>query len=133
MDNTNKQIGFVGASGLMGHGLAKNIVSKGFPLAYTVRNRVPEGLDELGATRVADYAELGRVSDVVVICVTSALDVEAVVTELLTEPKPGLIIMDASTSEPAMTYALAEKAATKDVRFADIPLTRAQPRPRPAR
>lgn len=124
MDNTSKQIGFVGASGLMGHGLAKNIVSKGFPLVYTVRNRVPEGLDELGATRVADYAELGRVSDVVVICVTSALDVEAVVTELLTEPKPGLIIMDASTSEPAMTYALAEKAATKDVRFADIPLTR---------
>lgn len=121
---TTKQIGFVGASGLMGHGLAKNIVSKGFPLAYTVHNRVPEGLDDLGATRAADYAELGRSCDVVVICVTSANDVKSVVDELLTDPKQGLIIMDASTSEPSMTFALAEQAAAKGVRIADIPLTR---------
>ena len=119
-----KQIGFVGATGLMGHGLAKNILLKGYPLAYTMRNRAPQGLDELGATRAADNAELGRISDVVVICVTSALDVQQVVSELLTDPKPGLVIMDASTSEPSMTYTLAELAAEKGARIADIPLTR---------
>ena len=69
MNQPTKQIGFVGASGLMGHGLAKNILARGYRLAYTVRNRVPEGLDELGATRVAGHAELGRGCDVVIICV----------------------------------------------------------------
>ena len=29
-------IGFIGASGLMGHGMAKNLLAKGFPLAFTV-------------------------------------------------------------------------------------------------
>lgn len=124
MTDTTKRIGFVGATGLMGHGLAKNILLKGYPLAYTMRKRAPEGLDELGATRAADNAELGRTSDIVVICVTSAADVEQVVTELLSDPKPGLIIMDASTSEPSMTYHLAELAAGKGARIADIPLTR---------
>lgn len=119
-----KQIGFVGATGLMGHGLAKNILTKGYPLAYTMRSRAPEGLDELGATRAADNAELGRTCDIIVICVTSAADVEQVVTEILTDPKPGLIIMDASTSEPSTTYHLAELAAAKGARIADIPLTR---------
>lgn len=118
------QIGFVGATGLMGHGLAKNLLSQGYPLAYTMRNRAPEGLDEMGATRASDNAELGRSSDIVVVCVTSATDVEQVVTGLLTDPKDGLIILDASTSEPSMTYHLAELAAAKGVRFADIPLTR---------
>ena len=124
MNQPTKQIGFVGASGLMGHGLAKNILARGYRLAYTVRNRVPEGLDELGATRVAGHAELGRGCDVGIICVTTASDVQEVVNGLLTEPREGLIILDASTSEPAMTYALAEQAAAKGVRFADIPLTR---------
>lgn len=124
MTDTTKKIGFVGATGLMGHGLARNILLKGYALAYTMRSRAPEGLDELGATRAADNAELGRTSDIVVICVTSAADVEQVVTELLSDPKPGLVIMDASTSEPSMTYHLAELAAAKDARIADIPLTR---------
>lgn len=120
----DKRVGFVGASGLMGHGLAKNIALAGYPLAYTVRNRVPESFDELGAVPVADFAELGRSCDVVVICVTSSADVTQVVEGLLTEPKEGLIIMDASTSEPSVTQVLAKQAAAKGVRFADIPLTR---------
>ena len=37
----NETIGFIGL-GLMGHGIAKNIVEKGFPLAVTAhRNRAP--------------------------------------------------------------------------------------------
>ncbi len=124
MSKIKLQIGFVGATGLMGHGLAKNLLLKGYPLAYTMRKRAPEGLDELGATRAADNAELGRISDVVVICVTSAADVEEVVTQILTDPKPGLLILDASTSEPSTTYRMADLAAAKGARFADIPLTR---------
>ena len=71
MNDTTKQIGFVGATGLMGHGLAKNILLKGYPLAYTMRQRAP-GARRARRHRAADNAELGRTSDIVVICVTSA-------------------------------------------------------------
>lgn len=124
MSDKKLQVGFVGATGLMGHGLAKNILLKGYPLAYTMRKRAPEGLDELGATRASDNVELGRTSDVIVICITTAQDVKQVVTEILTDPKPGLLILDASTSEPSVTYELAELAKSKGAKFADIPLTR---------
>ncbi|EPH07092.1 hypothetical protein HMPREF1531_00141 [Propionibacterium sp. oral taxon 192 str. F0372] len=118
------RIGFVGATGMMGHGIAKNLLLKGFPLSYTMRTRAPEGLDELGATRAADHAELGFTSDIVIICVTAAADVASVVDGLLTNPKQGLIILDASTSEPSTTLRLAGMAAEKGVRFADIPLAK---------
>ena len=39
------KVGFIGASGLMGHGMAKNLLLKGFPLAYTVNRTEPAGLD----------------------------------------------------------------------------------------
>lgn len=124
MEEKDLRVGFVGASGLMGHGLATNIAKGGYRLFYTVHNRVPEGLDELGATRVESFTELGHICDVVMICVTSATDVEGVVDGLLTDPHPGLIILDSSTSEPSMTLALAKRAQGKGVRFADTPLAR---------
>lgn len=121
---SDTRIGFVGATGMMGHGMAKNLLLKGFPLSYTMRNRVPEGLDELGATRAASFEELGANCDVVIICVTSSADVEEVVTGLLTNPAEGLIILDASTSEPGVTRRLGELCAEKGVRLADIPLAK---------
>lgn len=120
------KVGFVGASGLMGHGMAKNILAKGHELSYTVHTREPEDLKAAGAVRVADNAELGRSCEVVVICVTAAPDVEFAVTGpegLLTEPRPGLIIADATTSEPDVTHRLSELAAAKGVAFIDTPLT----------
>ena len=44
------RIGFIGASGLMGHGMAKNLVTKGFPLTVRAnRNRKP--LEDILAAR----------------------------------------------------------------------------------
>ena len=74
------KIGFVGASGMMGHGMAKNLVTKGFPLSYTVHRRDVDDLREAGATRAESLAALGRENDAVFICVTSAEDVAAAVT-----------------------------------------------------
>ena len=121
------RIGFVGASGLMGHGMAKNLVAKGFPLSYTVHRRDVDDLREAGATRAESLAALGRDNDVVFICVTSADDVSAAVTGvdgLLTHPREGLIIADSTTSEPSVTLTLARACAARGVRFVDTPLTR---------
>jgi len=123
MDN----VGFVGASGLMGRGMAQNIRRAGFPLAYTVHRTPVSDLDEAGATRAVSNADLGAGCDVVVICVTAAEDVDRVVTGpegLLARPKPGLVIIDASTSEPSTTLRLAEAAAARGASVIDAPLTR---------
>lgn len=122
-------VGFVGATGLMGHGMARNIVTKGLDLRFTLR-RPSERVADLvaaGAREAVDQAELGRDCDVVVICVTSSEDVEEVVLGdrgLLHDPRPGLIIVDASTAEPGSTRRLARAAAARGVGFVDAPVTR---------
>ena len=66
-----ERIGFIGV-GLMGHGMAKNIVEKGYPLTvlgYRKREAV-EDLKGRGATEAKTARELAENSDIVVLCVT---------------------------------------------------------------
>lgn len=119
-------VGFVGATGLMGHGMAKNIARAGMSLSYTLRSESQrvEDLDGLGARQAPGIAALGRDCDVVVICVTSSADVEEVVDSLLEEPREGLVIVDSSTSEPTSTMKLSERARAQGVGHVDAPLTK---------
>jgi 3-hydroxyisobutyrate dehydrogenase-like beta-hydroxyacid dehydrogenase len=122
------RIGFVGI-GLMGHGIAKNLVTKGYPLALRVhRNRKPaEDLLAAGAREVTSYAELARGADIVFLCVTGAPQVEEVVfgaDGLASGAHAGLVIVDTSTSEPATTTRMRELLAHKAVKFVDAPLAR---------
>jgi 3-hydroxyisobutyrate dehydrogenase-like beta-hydroxyacid dehydrogenase len=69
-----EKIGFIGL-GLMGHGMAKNIVEKGYPLTVAAhRNREPvDDLVSRGATEVKTPREDRRTaSDIVFICVTGS-------------------------------------------------------------
>ena len=122
-------IGFIGASGMMGHGMAKNLRAKGHALALTVnrnRDRVADLL-AAGATEAASPAELARGCDIVFLCVTGSPQVEAAVTGangLLAGARAGLVIVDCSTSEPESTTRLRELCATRDVVFIDAPLAR---------
>ncbi len=73
----SRRIGFIGA-GLMGHGMAKNIVEKGYPLTVLGhRNRAPiEDLLGRGANEAKSPAALARASDMVILCVPSSAEVE---------------------------------------------------------
>ncbi|MEN8197264.1 MAG: NAD(P)-binding domain-containing protein, partial [Pseudomonadota bacterium] len=68
MTNTNMKVGFIGV-GLMGHGMAKNIVEKGWPLTVLGhRNRQPvEDLIGRGAGEAKNAAEMARDCDLVFI------------------------------------------------------------------
>ncbi|WP_418315463.1 NAD(P)-dependent oxidoreductase [Piscinibacter sakaiensis] len=121
-------IGFIGV-GLMGRGMAKNIVSKGWPLVVLGhRNREPvEHLKSLGATEVGSARELAEACDIVHLCVTGSPQVEAMVrgdNGLLAAGKKGLIIIDCSTSNPVSTLALADEAQRAGARYVDAPLSR---------
>jgi len=122
-------IGFIGASGLMGHGMAKNLLAKGHMLALTVhrnRERVADLL-AAGASEAASPAALAAGSEIVFLCVTGSPQVEAAVlgaSGLLAGAKAGLIIVDCSTSEPDSTARLREACAAHGVVFVDAPLAR---------
>jgi 3-hydroxyisobutyrate dehydrogenase-like beta-hydroxyacid dehydrogenase len=123
-----QRIGFIGA-GLMGHGMAKNIVEKGYPLTVLAhRNRAPiEDLLARGATEAESPAAIARASDVLILCVPSSAEVEACVFAddgILAGAHDGLIVIDCTTAEPASTERVAKALAARNVRFADAPLTR---------
>ena len=123
------KIGFVGASGLMGHGMAKNLLAKGHALTLTVhrnRDRVADLL-AAGARQADDAATPARDSEIVFICVTGSPQVEATVLGergLLAGAARGLLIVDCSTSEPDSTARLRERCAERGASFIDAPLSR---------
>jgi 3-hydroxyisobutyrate dehydrogenase-like beta-hydroxyacid dehydrogenase len=122
-------IGFIGASGMMGHGMARNLLAKGHALTLTVhrnRDRVADLLGA-GANEALSAADLAARSDLVFICVTGSPQVEACVTGpggLLEGAREGLMIVDCSTSEPDSTAQLRERCAAAGVIFIDAPLSR---------
>ncbi len=125
---TIKRVGLIGV-GLMGHGIGKNIVTKGFELTVVAhRNRAPvESLIALGATEAATPAELAKTCDLIILCVTGSPQVEDALygeTGIMKSAKPGLMIAVCSTAEPASTLRIASDLATKGVHFCDTPMTR---------
>jgi 3-hydroxyisobutyrate dehydrogenase-like beta-hydroxyacid dehydrogenase len=125
---TKPVIGFIGV-GLMGAGMAKNIVTKGYPLVILGhKNREPiERLKQLGATEAHSPRELAAQCDIVHLCVTGSPQVEATMNGpdgLLASAKSGLIIIDCSTSNPVSTLAMADAAQRVGMYFVDAPLGR---------
>jgi 2-hydroxy-3-oxopropionate reductase len=123
-----KKVGLIGA-GLMGHGIGKNIVTKGFALSVCAhRNRAPvESLVSMGAIERRSPSEVGAESDLVILCVTGSPQVEEAIfgdRGVLIGAKPGLIIADCSTAEPDVTVRLAAILAKSGVTLVDTPLTR---------
>jgi 3-hydroxyisobutyrate dehydrogenase-like beta-hydroxyacid dehydrogenase len=121
-----EKVGFIGV-GLMGHGIAKNIVEKGHPLTIMAhRNRAPvEDLIRRGAREAKTPAEIAGDSDIVFICVTASAQIEAIVkgsNGLKSGAHAGLIIADCSTADPTSTIALADELKPLGVDFIDAPL-----------
>jgi 3-hydroxyisobutyrate dehydrogenase-like beta-hydroxyacid dehydrogenase len=125
---TIKHVGLIGV-GLMGHGIGKNIVSKGFALNVMAhKNRAPvESLISLGAKECSSPAEIAKASDMVILCVTGTPQVEEAIygaNGLSSALRDGLIIADCSTAEPASTIKIAAELKAKGTYFVDTPMTR---------
>ena len=117
------KLGFVGV-GLMGHGMAANLLKGGHQVAVTAhRNRAPvEDLVRRGAEEVKALAELPHGREAIFICVATSDQVEAVVKALEPALAPGQIVIDTGTSDPAMTVALALRLAERGVHLVDAPM-----------
>ena len=123
MNNTAETIGFIGV-GLMGYGIAKNLLAAGYPVyALAHRNRAPvEDLLSKGAKEVKTLADMARNTTVIHICAPGSPEVEEVVAALLPELRPDTVIIDCSTSDPNSTSRLAARLAEHGCHMADAPL-----------
>ena len=125
---SSKRVGMVGI-GLMGHGIAGNLVKHGHALAVLDH----PGNQPLGALKAAGVpvfdsaAALAARSEVVILVLTGSPQVELVLTGpggVLEGLKPGSVVIDCSTAIPSSTLRMADAVAAAGGRFLDAPMTR---------
>ncbi len=120
----SRRVGLIGA-GLMGHGMAANLLKHGYEVTVLAhRNRAPvDDLIARGAREASQHADLSRQSDFIILCVSTAEVVAATIAALKPGLRPGHIILDAGTTDPATTRNHAASLKPLGVAYADIPLT----------
>lgn len=123
-----QRIGMIGI-GMMGHGIASNVVKHGYPLTVMEHpgNQPLDTLRAAGAVGVGTAAEVAARSDVVILVLTGAPEVEAVVLGergVLQGLQRGAVVIDCSTSVPQTTAKVAAAVAAAGGRFLDAPMTR---------
>ncbi len=121
-------IGFIGV-GFMGHGMAANILKKGYALQVRGhRNRAPvDDLVARGATEAASPRAMAEACDIIHLCLASSPQVEAVIRGpdgILASGRTGLIVIDTTTADPGSTVALAGELAAAGMILVDAPLGR---------
>ena len=122
------RVGIIGV-GLMGHGIALNVLKGGFSLVILDHpgNQPVDDLIEMGAGRRSSPDAVTAEVDLVILCVTGSSQVEAVLTGdagVISALKPGTIVVDCSTALPGSTEQMAALVAAAGGRFLDAPMTR---------
>ena len=121
-------IGFIGV-GLMGHGMAANILRAGYPLCVKGhRNRAPvDDLVRRGAVEADSPKAMAEACDIVHLCLSNSEQVEGVIRGpegILASGKAGLMVIDTTTADPVSTAALERELAAAGMVLIDAPLGR---------
>lgn len=123
--STKPVIGFIGV-GMMGHGMAKNIRNKGYDLWFLDPRPMPTLL-AIGAKSAASPKEMAETCDIIHICLQNSGQVEKVVRGndgIMAGVRPGLVVIDTSTSDPSSTLLLAEALSAVGATLIDASLGR---------
>ncbi len=128
MNSDGQRIGVIGI-GLMGHGIASNILKNGWTLGF-LDHPGNQPIDDLVAGNAKSFdtcRELASECNVIILCVTGSPQVEDVLFNddgVLKGLRKGTVIIDCSTAIPGSTVAIAETVLSKGGRFLDAPMTR---------
>jgi len=120
-----KTVGFIGL-GVMGQGMVRNLRKAGF--AVKGYNRTKEKglvLEADGVEIVNTIQEVVTNVDVVISIVGYPQDVEQIYLEngILDHAAPGTIVIDMTTSSPALAERIAKEATTRGLQALDAPVT----------
>ena len=115
--------------GLMGHGIASNLLKHGHPLIVLehIGNQPLDQLLATGAQTAKDCRQLASQVDMIILCVTGSPQVEAVMLGdqgLLKGLRAGTIVIDCSTAIPSSTIRIAQAVTAAGGQFVDAPMTR---------
>ncbi|WP_165249739.1 NAD(P)-dependent oxidoreductase [Paludisphaera soli] len=120
------RIGWIG-TGVMGAAMCGRLIEAGYTATVFNRTRAKvEPLVARGAKPAGSPAEAAAASDVVFSIVGHPQDVREVilgVDGVLTSARPGMVLVDMTTSEPALARAIAEHAKAKAVHALDAPVS----------
>jgi 3-hydroxyisobutyrate dehydrogenase len=120
------RIGWIG-TGVMGSSMCGHLIAAGYKA--TVFNRTVEktrGLAEKGAKVASSVKQVAESSDVVFTIVgypRDVLDVTLGEQGVLASARPGTVMVDMTTSEPALSVEIFEKAKGKGVHSIDAPVS----------
>lgn len=121
-----ERVGFIGL-GIMGQGMAANILRAGFPLLVWNRTLSRTAtLAAAGAGVANSPAELAAASDVIITCVSDTPDVQEVIlgpNGVVQGVRPGSLVIDMSTISPEATRMLAAALAERGVDMLDAPVS----------
>ncbi|WP_016999613.1 NAD(P)-dependent oxidoreductase [Mammaliicoccus lentus] len=123
---SSKTIGFVG-TGVMGKSMAGHLIDKGYEV--NVYNRTKSKADDLvekGATWCDTIATLSEKSDIIISIVGYPKDVESIYLSqdgILNHAKENSIVIDMTTSSPALAHDIYEKAKERNIKSLDAPVS----------
>ena len=129
MDRKNaERIGFVGI-GNMGWPMAARLVAGGY--AVQVHDigaaRAAQFVTECGGSAASGLGELAANSDIVITILPTSDQVESVLfgpdDALARHMKPGTIVIDMTSGQPARTIGFGERLASKNVAMIDAPVS----------
>ncbi|WP_432357021.1 NAD(P)-dependent oxidoreductase [Sporosarcina sp. UB5] len=122
-----KTIGVIGC-GLMGYGIATNLLRKGYEV--TVYDTNPEAVERVvtkGGIGAVTVPELAKSSDVIVLSLPTTELVESVLLDeregALRFMKPGSAVLDMSTNDVEKTRKLEEAASAAGISYFDCPVS----------
>jgi 4-hydroxybutyrate dehydrogenase / sulfolactaldehyde 3-reductase len=127
----SETIGFIGL-GAMGRGMAANCVKKGFKLVVLdIKPEPVAALVQLGARAANDLADLAASCSVIVTVLPTGKEVDQIVMGpgsgaggVFDHAKPGSLVMDLSTIDPATTDKLHTEAKRRGFKAVDSPIGR---------
>ncbi len=123
---SQQRIAFIGV-GLMGHSMAKHLLSAGFPV--TVHDIDParvEAIVKEGGKKASSPGEIPGQVDVIMMSLPSSQVVNEVVKDslrLFESGRKGLIVIDATTADPRMSAELAAQLRQKGIEMLDATIS----------
>ncbi|WP_239710346.1 MULTISPECIES: NAD(P)-dependent oxidoreductase [unclassified Mammaliicoccus] len=121
-----KTIGFVG-TGVMGKSMAAHLIQDGYKVNVFNRTKSKaDSLVELGAKWCESIAVLSEKSDVIISIVGYPKDVESIYLNkdgILNHAKAGSIVIDMTTSSPALAKTIYDEAKLHNVKSLDAPVS----------